>query len=89
MKKQNSTIEITEDVRVPGTDVILEAGDKIEVLDEKAPQMKSNDRLKKATTKAVGSLSQVIDELQSADATRHRDTIKKIELLIKKLEGMG
>lgn len=35
MRKQNSMIKITEDVRVPGTDVILEAGDRIEVLTER------------------------------------------------------
>lgn len=35
MRKQKNadTIKITEDVRVPGTDVILEMGDKIRVLE--------------------------------------------------------
>lgn len=32
--EEKEVIEITEDVRVPGTDVILEAGDKIEILKE-------------------------------------------------------
>ena len=34
MRKENDTIKITEDVRIPGTDVILDAGDRIKVLKE-------------------------------------------------------
>ena len=33
-KGQKDIIEIKEDVRIPGTDVILEAGDQIKVLSE-------------------------------------------------------
>ena len=33
-KNESSTIEITEDVRIPGTNVILEAGDKIQIMNE-------------------------------------------------------
>ena len=40
MRKENNTIEITEDVRIPGTDVILEAGDRIEVLDSPLAESK-------------------------------------------------
>jgi len=31
-EKDENVIKITEDVRIPGTDIILEAGDKITVL---------------------------------------------------------
>lgn len=34
MRKAQDTIKIKEDVRIPGTNIILEAGDKIEVLRE-------------------------------------------------------
>lgn len=34
MRKEQNTIKIKEDVRIPGTDIILEEGDRIEILKE-------------------------------------------------------
>jgi len=34
--KEDNTVEIKEEVRIPGTDIILEAGDKIEILKEQS-----------------------------------------------------
>ena len=45
MRTKNDIVEIKEDVRVPGTDVILEAGDKIEILGER-----SNDYMNQAAS---------------------------------------
>ena len=53
MRKENDTIEITEDVRIPGTDVILEAGDRIQVLQQRPSKFKENksDAMKKDKNK--------------------------------------
>jgi len=52
-------ITITEDVIIPGTDVILEAGDSIRVLKEAAPKMRVN----KDVSKRVGDLIDYLEML--------------------------
>lgn len=51
-RKQDNLIEIPEDVRVPGTDVILEAGDTVEVSSKS--KIKEVSSLKRAIQDYVG-----------------------------------
>jgi len=53
MRKQKETIEIKEDVKIPGTDLILEAGDKIQILTERTVRAE----FKPVESKTSGSTS--------------------------------
>ena len=61
-------IKITEDVRVPGTDVILEAGDRIEVLKEYTSENGTNyDQLQAIATDFLYSFNNAYNDGDNYD----------------------
>ena len=80
-KKETKTeiIEITEDVRVPGTDVILEAGDKVEVLKESMWSVELVDAII-ALRDSKGD-SYVVDAIINTAGRKHRDASDFIDKL--------
>jgi len=84
MRKESKSIEIKEEVRIPGTDIILEAGDKIEVLKEglKWTSPDSKGYISLEVTMPDGKLAwpvmiseRVIRELDGTTLRRIRDFI--------------
>lgn len=63
MRKEENTIEITEDVRVPGTDIILEKGDVVKIVEDRDPP---SYVFRKGVKQPPGSLKALPKELKKA-----------------------
>ena len=85
MKKEDRIIEIQEEIQIPGTDIILEKGDKIEILEAKAPQMGVNKSAEKARTDAITGLNRLSSTLTGADNSDAKKSVAKVIAQLKKL----
>jgi len=85
-KNEESVIEIQEEIQIPGTDVILEKGDKIRILEAKAPQMGVNKKAETARSGAITGLNRLSSALTGAD---NRAAKKTVEGIIKKIDNLN
>ena len=60
MKKIKETIEITEEFTVPGTEVIIEKGDKIKVLNESTFDSSALSELTRAMLKMAIEINTIV-----------------------------